>query len=164
MNVVNNESLASHIRSLCRRLDNEMVYEKSITNFIIVDLGNIHDFLPFADSQPHLFKECNIIAFADHHFNGYGVNPRCRRSIGLHVSGTTSRNAADVSMIWFVARQTVNHKCNFYFLTKDKGFREIENLCCECGSDATFYNDSASFIKAYSECKMQQCDAPFSCH
>ncbi len=148
MNVTNNESLASHIRSICRKLDSEMKYDENAKNFIIVDLGNIHSFLPYCDQHMNKFKEFEIIAFADHHFNGYSVNPRCLRNVCLHVSGS-SRNAADCAMIWFIARNTVNKKCKFMILTKDKGFREIENLCLQSGSEAIFFCDSESFINYY---------------
>ena len=155
MNVTNNESLAAHVRSLCRRLDCEMNYDERAQMYIIVDLGNIHNFLPFADSENgrHLFKEFQIVAFADHHFNGYGVCNRCTRNVSLHVSGS-SRNAADCAMIWFIARQTaINHpfRSTFCILTKDKGFREIENLCLQSGSDAIFFPDTDSFVKYYYE-------------
>ena len=148
MNVTNNESLASHIRSLCRQLDSEMLYDTEAKKYIIVDLGNIHNFLPLADSQPLLFHEYEIVAFADHHFNGYSVNPRCTRNVSLHVSGS-SRNAADCSMIWFIARNTVKKRCQFIILTKDKGFREIEKLCMECGSECIFFSDTDEFVKYY---------------
>ena len=148
MNVTNNESLAAHVRSLCRKLDSEMKYDERATKYIIVDLGNIHNFLPFADQNLRLFREFQIVAFADHHFNGYSVNPRCSRNVSLHVSGS-SRNAADCAMIWFIARNTVQKKCLFYILTKDKGFREIENLCLQSGSEAVFFTDSDSFIRHY---------------
>ena len=127
-----------------------MWYDESATRYIIVDLGNIHNFLPFADQQPLLFNEFQIVAFADHHFNGYSINPRCTRQISLHVSGS-SRNAADCAMIWFIARNTVKKKCQFIILTKDKGFREIENLCLQSGSEAIFFSDSEQFIKFYYE-------------
>ena len=87
MNVTNNESLAAHVRSLCRKLDSEMLYDDKAQKYIVVDLGNIHNFLPFADSNPSLFREYEIVAFADHHFNGYSINPRCIRNVSLHVSG-----------------------------------------------------------------------------
>ena len=148
MNVTNNESLASHIRSICRKLDSEMCYNENAKKFIIVDLGNIHNFLPFADNQPLLFREYEIVAFADHHFNGYSINPRCSRNISLHVSGS-SRNAADCAMIWFIARNTVRNRCEFMILTKDKGFREIQNLCLESGSEAKFFSDTDEFINFY---------------
>ena len=149
MQVTNNESLAAHVRSLCRKLDSEMRYDEQATKFIVVDLGNIHNFLPYADSQPKYFREYQIIAFADHHFNGYSINPRCTRNdISLHVSGS-SRNAADCAMIWFIARNTVRKKCQFIILTKDKGFREIENLCLQSGSEAIFYSDAEQFIRLY---------------
>ena len=150
MNVTNNESLAAHVRSLCRKLDSEMQYDTESSNFIIVDLGNIHNFLPYADNNPNLFLEFQLVAFADHHFNGYSVNPRCHRNVSLHVSGS-SRNAADVSMIWFIARNTVGRKCKFIILTKDKGFREIENLCLQCGSEALFFPDTEQFLKYYTD-------------
>lgn len=148
MNVSNNESLAAHIRSLCRKLDSEMGYDQDATKFIIVDLGNIHNFLPYADNNSELFTEFQIVAFADHHFNGYSVNPRCSRNVSLHVSGS-SRNAADCAMIWFIARNTVRKKCKFMVLTKDKGFREIENLCLQCGSEAIFFSDTEQFVNYY---------------
>lgn len=148
MNVTNNESLASHVRSLCRKLDSEMTYDEDAAKYIIVDLGNIHSFLPFADSQPELFNEFQIVAFADHHFNGYSINPRCSRKVSLHVSGS-SRNAADCAMIWFIARNTVRKRCQFMILTKDKGFREIENLCLQCGSEAIFFTESEQFVRHY---------------
>ncbi len=149
MNVTNNESLAAHVRSLCRKLDSEMKYDERATKFIMVDLGNIHNFLPFADQNLSLFREFQIVAFADHHFNGYSINPRCTRNVSLHVSGS-SRNAADCAMIWFIARQTYR-KCIFYILTKDKGFREIENLCLQSGSEAAFFSDTDAFVKYYYE-------------
>ena len=154
MNVTNNESLAAHVRSLCRRLDSEMRYDERATKYVIVDLGNIHNFLPFCDQNLNLFREMQICAFADHHFNGYSVNPRCTRDVSLHVSGS-SRNAADCAMIWFIARQTalngVARRCTFYILTKDKGFREIENLCLQSGSEAIFFSDTDSFVRYYYE-------------
>ena len=150
MDVNNNESLASHVRSLCRKLDSEMTYDENAMKYIIVDLGNIHSFLPYADNQPSLFNEFEIVAFADHHFNGYSINPRCTRQVSLHVSGS-SRNAADCAMIWFIARNTVRKKCQFIILTKDKGFREIELLCLQCGSEAIFFNETEQFIKYYNE-------------
>ena len=153
MNVTNNESLAAHIRSLCRKLDSEMQqYDNHAHSFIIVDLGNIHNFLPYADANPQYFQEFSIVAFADHHFNGYSVNPRCQRNVSLHISGS-SRNAADVSMVWFVARRTALSKgpCKFIILTKDKGFREIENMCLTCGSEALFFTDTEQFMKYYRE-------------
>ena len=150
MNVTNNESLAAHIRSLCRKLDSEMKFDERAQQFIIVDLGNIHNFLPFADQNLNLFNGFQIVAFADHHFNGYSINPRCTRTVSLHVSGS-SRNAADCAMIWFIARQTTYRKSVFYILTKDKGFREIENLCLQSGSEAVFFADTESFVKYYYE-------------
>ena len=157
--MTNNESLASHIRSLCKKLDSEMLYDENATKYIIVDLGNIHNFLPYADANPHLFKEYEIVAFADHHFNGYSINPRCTRQISLHVSGS-SRNAADCAMIWFIARNTVYKRCQFVILTKDKGFREIENLCLQSGSEAIFYNDAETFISNYLSQNVSETDAP----
>ena len=156
MNVTNNESLAAHVRSLCRKLDTEMRYDERATKFVIVDLGNIHNFLPFADQNLSMFREMQIVAFADHHFNGYSVNPRCTRNVSLHVSGS-SRNAADCAMIWFIARQTAINQtarcngCTFFILTKDKGFREIENLCLQSGSEAIFFSDTESFVRYYHE-------------
>ena len=147
MDVTNNESLAAHIRSLCRKLDSEQNkgINENIKSYIIVDLGNVHDFLPHVDAHPSDFSNYNIVAFADHHFNGYGVNPRCSSNVSLRVSGST-RNAADVAMIWFVARLTVSSKSTFIFLTKDKGFSEISSLCLECDSEAFFFPDTASFL------------------
>jgi len=126
-----------------------MKYNESFTKYIIVDLGNIHNFIPLADQDPNLFNQYQIVAFADHHFNGYSVNPRCKRSdISLHVSGS-SRNAADCAMIWFIARNTVMKKCQFIILTKDKGFREIENLCLQSGSEAIFFSETEKFLQYY---------------
>jgi hypothetical protein len=125
-----------------------MAYDNTAKSFMIIDLGNIHNFLPYADSRPDLFNEFEIVAFADHHFNGYGINERCIRNVSLHVSGS-SRNAADCAMIWFIAKNTVNKKCRFMILTKDKGFREIENLCLQSGSEARFFNSSDEFIEYY---------------
>ncbi len=148
MEVTNNESLAAHIRSLCRRLDSEMSYDETSDKYIIVDLGNIHNFLPYADNNLNLFDGFQIVGFADHHFNGYGIHPRCTRNVSLHVSGS-SRNAADCSMIWFISRCAGKRKCEFYILTKDKGFREISNLCCQSGSQAFFFSDTDAFIQYY---------------
>lgn len=159
MDVTNNESLASHIRSLCKKLDSEMLYDENAKKYIIVDLGNIHNFIPYADANLNLFQEYEIVAFADHHFNGYSINPRCTRQISLHVSGS-SRNAADCAMIWFIARNTVRKRCQFVILTKDKGFREIENLCLQSGSEAIFYNDAETFISTYLLQNAFEADAP----
>mgnify|MGYP001417555023 CR=1 FL=1 len=34
-------------------------------------------------------------------------------------------------------------------LTKHKGFREIENLCLQCGSEAIFFTESEQFVRHY---------------
>lgn len=163
MDVTNNESLAAHIRSLCRKLDSEMQQcDDRAYIYIIVDLGNIHNFLPFADQHLDYFTEpgMEIVAFADHHFNGYGINSdtRCLRKVSMHVSGS-SRNAADCAMIWFIARNTIEKKqpCRFYILTKDKGFREIELLCMASGSEAKFFPDTETFVKYYENNYLKPC-------
>ena len=144
MDVTNNESLALHLRSLCRKLDsNRIVPNLFLKKYIIIDLGNIHDFLPYYDNN-NILHEYNVIAFADHHFNGYGINPTCKRKVGLYVSGA-SKNAADVTMIWFIARMSIE-PCFFYVITKDKGFRELQNLCVENGSECVFYENTKAFF------------------
>ena len=111
--------------------------------YLFVDLGNIHDVLPMIDNV-NTYDRFHVIGFADHHFNGYGVNPVSTKATVIR-SGDT-RNAADVSIIWTAAQICSAYNCEIHIVTKDKGFLELQNLVLSSGSSLRFHNSSNMFF------------------
>lgn len=118
---------------------------------VIVDLGNVHDclqkLLPLADAGGVQVK-----AYADLHYNGFGVRPaldhrNCRviRSLASH------KNAADTKLVWDVACLCSDNPSplQIYIITKDNGFRHLQELARELGHSVAFAEDWDSFKRAF---------------
>jgi len=99
---------------------------------VLVDLGNTHDCLP----QLLPFAEAGVLsvrAYADCNFAGYGVRPplTAPNCVVVQACGA-ERNAADVELIWDVARLSAEPAARhaFFVATKDQGFRHLKH-CVE---------------------------------
>ena len=95
-------------------------------HYVLIDLGNIHNVLKEIDGVlPY-----TIYAFADKCFNGYGVNPRASSNVNLIKAHETTKNAADIHIIWTVSQICISNKtpCFIHVVTKDKGFLELQEL------------------------------------
>ena len=109
---------------------------------IIVDLGNVHDCLqrliPLAEAGV-----VDVWAYADLHYNGFGVQPPlASHKVRLHQARVAHKNAADTRLIWDVAlfcKETVTEKKkNIFIVTKDNGFRHLQELVTEKGHKVAF--------------------------
>jgi hypothetical protein len=94
--------------------------------YVLVDLGNIHNVLQDVDGV----LDWPIYAFADKCFNGYGVNPPCSDKIVVYRAAESTKNAADIHIIWVVSQICFENKekCTIHVVTKDKGFLELADL------------------------------------
>jgi hypothetical protein len=107
---------------------------------VVVDLGNCHDclakVLPYA--RDGLVE---VEAYADRHFNGFGVNPPLEEP-GVRVirARTTERNAADVELIWRLAVRlsAEGPRRRVVVCSKDQGFRSLSALAEERGHRLLF--------------------------
>jgi len=106
--------------------------EKHVKTVVFVDLGNIHDVLQHLENYA---DECNVYAFADRAFNGFGVNPSPKnKNIRVCQTKDEHKNAADVEMIWTAAEIVMNtdpkaaYKVRFIIFTKDNGFRSLKTI------------------------------------
>lgn len=113
---------------------------------VLVDLGNVHDCLAPCERYVADGLVRATYAFADYHFNGYGVNPR---PAGITVEQVTdpNKNAADVLMIWRVAEMilggNVEPGTRFVAATKDDGFRYLKTLVEQAGFAFEFVRDAS---------------------
>ena len=118
---------------------------------VIVDLGNVHDclqkLLPLADAGG-----VQVTAYADLHYSGFGVRPplenrNCRviRSLSSH------KNAADTKLVWDVACLCSDNPSplRIYIITKDNGFRHLQELARELGHSVAFAEDWDSFKRVF---------------
>ncbi len=107
-------------------LSNIDVKRYEYRDFVLVDLGNIHNLLREIDG----ILPYTIYAFADKCFNGYGVNPRASNAVCVIRALQGTKNAADIHIIWTVAKIcfTSTVPCNIHVVTKDKGFLELQQL------------------------------------
>jgi hypothetical protein len=119
-------------------------WERSMEHrtYVFIDLGNVHDCLYKITSLAEA-GELHICAYADLHYNGPGVNPpvNCR---GVSVFKATShhKNAADTKMIWDIARLCCSSKTlRILVVTKDNGFRYLQELSHAAGHELAFAND-----------------------
>jgi hypothetical protein len=104
-------------------------------NMIFVDLGNIHDILQKLENYAGN-DDCEVYAFADPGFNGYGINP-APKNAEIHVYKTNDehKNAADIEMVWKAAEIVMSRDENeirrgirFIIFTKDKGFCSLKAI------------------------------------
>ena len=118
---------------------------------VIVDLGNVHDCLqklvPLAEAG------CmDVWAYADLHYNGFGVQPPLTSSaVRVEQARVTHKNAADTKLIWDVAlacTQAAPQK-TIFVVTKDNGFRHLQELAAEHGHRIVFCESWGSFKTAF---------------
>lgn len=116
---------------------------------VLVDLGNVHDCLenlvPYANSG-----KIHVHAFADYHFNGYGIKPPAPSTIRVHKAATHDRNAADIDLIWTVAEYCFLRKglpsyqrYQFIVATKDDGFQSLAQTVMRTNDSLVFVPDWA---------------------
>lgn len=108
-------------------------YECTIT-IVFIDLGNVHDSLQICEEFVKRGMISKVYAFADYHFNGYGINPSVNdptnRVKVLKVTDI-NKNAADILMVWTckdICEEYKNDKVHFLVATKDDGFRYLAEL------------------------------------
>lgn len=120
----------------------------SVKTIVLVDLGNVHDCLksliPYAQQG-----SLEVYAFADFAFQGFGVNPPLLPCERLHLiqAKTADRNAADLELIWTVARYCFEAEpgsCRFFVATKDAGFQSLAAKAEQYGHSLTFVTSWAS--------------------
>lgn len=118
---------------------------------VIVDLGNVHDclkkLLPLADAGVVQVK-----AYADLHYNGFGVRPPLdNRNCRVIRSLTSHKNAADTKLVWDVACLCSDNPSplQIYIITKDNGFRHLQELARELGHSVAFAEDWDSFKRIF---------------
>lgn len=104
---------------------------------VIVDLGNMHcldKLVPLAAADL-----VEVWAYADQAFAGYGVRPSVAgaRNVTLKQADSPHRNAADVQLIWDVAR--LAQKRSILVASKDLGFRHLEQLARDAGHELEFF-------------------------
>ena len=124
-------------------LQNIHVHKYDYNNYVLVDLGNIHNLLKEIDNVlPY-----TIYAFADKCFNGYGVNPRASNAVRVIRALEGTKNAADIHIIWIVAKICFTSKvpCNIHVVTKDKGFLELQNLARTFKHHLFFHSSKEEF-------------------
>lgn len=95
---------------------------------LFVDLGNVHDIVPYYSSRNPGFP---IFAYADLAFNGAGVREEPPEWIQVWQSQVSHRNAADIKLVWDVATLCQEKKMeplHVVIATKDQGFRSLESL------------------------------------
>ena len=119
--------------------------QKQINKYVLIDLGNIHNLLKNIDGK----LPWNITAFADKCYNGYGVNPIGTPAIKVVRAIETSKNAADIHIIWEVAEICLYEKsmCEIHVVTKDKGFMELEQLAKSKNHKLTFHLSGEAFFE-----------------
>lgn len=111
----------------------EIEVENEAKNVIFVDLGNVHDVLQKLESYAN---NCDVYAFADQAFNGYGVNPEPKNpKINVFQSTDEHKNAADIEMVWKAAEIVMNlseddveQGVRFIIFTRDNGFRSLKGI------------------------------------
>lgn len=125
-----NDIFAKAVRYIDENLDETLEKfrrnDVSKNKFIFVDLGNIHDAFP----KINTFKETHTIrGFADKLYNGPGVNPPGPSHISIVKAKNSSRNAADVHILWNVFEIcTTCRNSEIHIITKDKGFYELAEI------------------------------------
>ena len=109
---------------------------------ILVDLGNVHDVLQKLERLARQ-GDVKVWAFADLAFNGFGVNPAPHPSITVEQAKRPHRNAADIRLIWRVAQLVLTSTTpqTFYVVTKDQGFRTLEDMAGAAGHKLSFAKD-----------------------
>ena len=119
---------------------------------ILIDLGNVHDCLQeLLERGINLQRDYEVHAFADYHFNGFGVNPKVEdKGITVHrVEDTNNKNAADVLLIWTCQNLCKSAECTTHFIvvTKDDGFRYLSKLVKDEGHDIHFVKDREGLLE-----------------
>lgn len=116
--------------------------------FCFIDLGNIHNLLK--EIEGNLDPSFVIYAFADKHFNGYGVNPPASEKTILFQSSDDNKNSADVALMWHVSWICFSNRqsCEIHVVTKDKGFFSLRQLVLSCGHQLHFHNSKDEFFRA----------------
>jgi len=114
--------------------------------YCFIDLGNIHNVLKDIDGR--VGDDVVVYAFADKHFNGYGVNPPCSPNTILIQSNDEAKNSADVNLMWHVSWVCFNNKTpvSIHVVTKDKGFLSLEDLVKSSGHSMYFHTNRSAFL------------------
>lgn len=119
---------------------------------VVVDLGNVHDCLqklvPLAESG------CvDVWAYADLHYNGFGVQPPLASgAVRVMQARVTHKNAADTKLVWDLARlccEDTAVKRTVFIVTKDNGFRHLQELAAELGHLFIFSENWETFKAAF---------------
>ncbi len=127
--------------------------EKKIEKYVLIDLGNIHNVLKVIDGR----LPWNIYAFADKCFNGYGVNPQSTPAVKIVRAMASSKNAADIHIIWTAAEICQKENlCEIHVITKDRGFMELEELAKSNNHILKFHQSGESFFQYLKDVELFQ--------
>ena len=123
---------------------------------VFIDLGNVHcclaELLPYAR-----LGRVQVRAYADHAYRGFGVAPSVENepNVTLSRSAAQRRNAAD-SMVWDMAllaeeARARGRRLRFFVVTKDLGFRAVQELASEHGSHEVVFCQDWQNLRRYVE-------------
>jgi hypothetical protein len=140
-------------RSAVQSTHREIAQSTSLV--VVLDLGNVHDclerLLPY--SRAGLLT---VHAFADLGSRCFGIVPSVAHEPGCTVyqATTPNRNEADVNLIWKIAEWCCSVSrdtpLNIIVVTKDQGFRGIEELAAKAGHKLVFC-DGWDTLRAFVE-------------
>lgn len=128
------------LKNFIREID-ESSDKKQEKLVVMIDLGNIHDCLKMCEGYTNQFIIDETYAFADYHYNGYGVGEKVKTNrVYVQQAQYACKNAAETLLIWKVFNLIWKNDCmyNFVIVTKDEGFRYLEQIVKENGHKITF--------------------------